>query len=528
MPARTVVLERLVKYNGEAPRRADPGRVHPAHRPGRAARHRRRGPRGRGLAARRRPRAGRRAGLHPHLPAAQLVPARLQHGRQPGRPAGHRGRPATCWSSRSASSRPTARWSGWPGGSSATPRRSPATPRRWSATSATSPSTRALRRRISEREKSLSPPGHRRAPGGRGRVAARAAPGRRDRRAGRAPRRARRRARPRAGRRRRDPRPLVLTEDRWAGRLSTADFPAPGRAAGPDAAAQTGRPPRPRGCAATSPPRCATPASGAPGRAAAPHPRRHRRRRRSWPRCAGRCARTPATAATTGRRTPAGPSATRRLERETEQLRQKVRATTHSLARAFDRIRALLAERGYLADADGETSSPTTAERLARLWGESDLLAAECLRHGVWDGLEPAELAAVVSALVYESRRDDGPVPRVPPGAVTDALAATVAHLGGAGGRRAAAPLERTREPDLGFAWPVHRWARGESLARGADRGRAERQRALGGRLRALVPPGARPARPDRRGHGTLDAVRSGRRGRGGTGAAGVVAAGVV
>jgi ATP-dependent RNA helicase HelY len=25
--------------------------------------------------------------------------------------------------------------------------------------------------------------------------------------------------------------------------------------------------------------------------------------------------------------------------------------------------------------------------------------------------------------------------------------------------------LERTREPDLGFAWPVYRWARGESLA---------------------------------------------------------------
>jgi ATP-dependent RNA helicase HelY len=25
--------------------------------------------------------------------------------------------------------------------------------------------------------------------------------------------------------------------------------------------------------------------------------------------------------------------------------------------------------------------------------------------------------------------------------------------------------VDRTREPDLGFAWPVHRWARGQSLA---------------------------------------------------------------
>jgi ATP-dependent RNA helicase HelY len=26
--------------------------------------------------------------------------------------------------------------------------------------------------------------------------------------------------------------------------------------------------------------------------------------------------------------------------------------------------------------------------------------------------------------------------------------------------------LELTREPDLGFAWPMYRWARGESLAK--------------------------------------------------------------
>ena len=26
--------------------------------------------------------------------------------------------------------------------------------------------------------------------------------------------------------------------------------------------------------------------------------------------------------------------------------------------------------------------------------------------------------------------------------------------------------LDRTREPDAGFAWPVYRWARGESLER--------------------------------------------------------------
>jgi ATP-dependent RNA helicase HelY len=150
-----------------------------------------------------------------------------------------------------------------------------------------------------------------------------------------------------------------------------------------------------------------------------------------------------------------------RLEREIEQVRQKVRATTHSLARAFDRISALLGERGYL---EGETVT-SHGQRLARLWGESDLLTAECLRHGVWDELAPAELASVVSALVYESRRDIGPVPRVPSGSVAEALAKTVALWAEIEADERRHRVERTREPDLGFAWPMHRWARGESLA---------------------------------------------------------------
>ena len=64
----------------------------------------------------------------------------------------------------------------------------------------------------------------------------------------------------------------------------------------------------------------------------------------------------------------------------------------------FDSICDLLEERGYLA---GEETTPG-GRLLARIWSESDLVVAECLRAGVWDGLEPAELAAVVSTMVYE------------------------------------------------------------------------------------------------------------------------------
>ena len=257
-----------------------------------------------------------------------------------------------------------------------------------------------------------------------------------------------------------DPRPLVLTEDRWAGRLSTADFPVAVTALGrmrlpkrvdhrvPRVRRDLASALRETGIVAPVPGRRR---SGGGSAAEDPELATLQRALRAHP-CHG-CTDREAHARWAERHN--------RLERETEQLRQKVRATTHSLARAFDRIRALLAERGYL---DGESVTPD-GDRLARLWGESDLLTAECLRHGVWAGLAPADLAAVVSALVYESRRDVGPVPRVPAGAVSAALTATVGVWTGLEADERRHRVERTREPDLGFAWPMHRWARGESLA---------------------------------------------------------------
>src|SRR5690606_19517463 len=80
--------------------------------------------------------------------------------------------------------------------------------------------------------------------------------------------------------------------------------------------------------------------------------------------------------------------------------------------------------------------------------------------------LGPAELAAVVSSLVYESRREGLLAPQVPAGAVSEALDATWRLWTELEDDERRHKLERTREPDAGFAWPVFRWARGESLER--------------------------------------------------------------
>jgi ATP-dependent RNA helicase HelY len=253
-------------------------------------------------------------------------------------------------------------------------------------------------------------------------------------------------------------RPLVVTEDRWAGRLTAADFPSPVQVLGrlrlprrvehrvPGVRRDLASSLRNTGIVAPARSRRRAAAADDAELAAL------RRALRAHP-CHG-CDDREEHARWAERH--------ERLRRETEQLRQRVAATTHSLARAFDRIRALLTERGYLGPGDSVTAHGGT---LARLYSESDLLAAECLRAGAWRGLAPPELAAVVSALVFESRRDVASAPRVPSGAVTDALAHTVRLWAGLEEDERRHHLERTREPDLGFAWPVYRWARGESLA---------------------------------------------------------------
>jgi ATP-dependent RNA helicase HelY len=153
----------------------------------------------------------------------------------------------------------------------------------------------------------------------------------------------------------------------------------------------------------------------------------------------------------------------RKLARETAEKRQRVAATTHSLARQFDRIRALLIERAYLTE-DGERQVTERGEWLARIYSESDLLAAECLRQGAFSGLEPAELAAAVSTLVFETRREGSGAAPVPGGAVANAVAAVRRLWWELEADERRHKLSRTREPDAGFVWPVYRWARGESL----------------------------------------------------------------
>ncbi|MFI0818518.1 DEAD/DEAH box helicase [Streptomyces sp. NPDC021098] len=155
-----------------------------------------------------------------------------------------------------------------------------------------------------------------------------------------------------------------------------------------------------------------------------------------------------------------------RLLRDTRQLERRIEGRTNTIARTFDRICALLSELDYLRG-DEVTD---VGRRLARLYGELDLLASECLRDGVWEGLKPAELAACASALVYESRSaDDALPPKLPTGPAKEALGEMVRIWGRLDALEEEHKINQAegvgqREPDLGFAWAAYRWASGHGL----------------------------------------------------------------
>src|SRR6476646_5481733 len=160
-----------------------------------------------------------------------------------------------------------------------------------------------------------------------------------------------------------------------------------------------------------------------------------------------------------------------RLKRETVGLQRKVEGRTNSVARTFDRICTLLGEMGYLSDSGDIVTAQ--GENLRRLYTEKDLLAAECLRLGVWKRLDPAALASIVSALIHEPRRDEtDPSPRMPNEDVAEAVREMNRLWSVLEDRERELGLPLTGDPDAGMVWMMHRWASGrqlEEVLRGSD-----------------------------------------------------------
>ncbi|KAB1644159.1 DEAD/DEAH box helicase [Gulosibacter chungangensis] len=163
-----------------------------------------------------------------------------------------------------------------------------------------------------------------------------------------------------------------------------------------------------------------------------------------------------------------------KLQRDTEKLTTEISRRTGAVARTFDRLTDMLLELGYLKHGDVEDEVHTTAhgQRLKRIFGERDLLVAECIRRQVWLGLEPAALAAMACALTYEPRRDEEnpPVGHLPKGGFRESLEQTEAIWERLDGLEREHRVPRTNPLATGLVPAMFRWASGSPLERVLER----------------------------------------------------------
>jgi ATP-dependent RNA helicase HelY len=261
-----------------------------------------------------------------------------------------------------------------------------------------------------------------------------------------------------------DPRPLVLTEHRWAGRISSADYSGASDPLGSMTLPKRveHRNPRMRRDLASAL-RSASAGLDVPsakGKRSGPP-----KERDVDPELAGlryELNRHPAHGMAEREAKARLAERYLRIERDNEQIRQKIAAATNSLARTFDRIVVLLTERGFIDGNDGDPRVTDDGRLLARIYSESDLLIAECLRSGTWEGLDAAELAAVVSAVLYESRGDAPGAPdgtEVPTGKLRRGLNQTRRLWTELRADEQRHRIAHSREPEDGFVPVIYRWA---------------------------------------------------------------------
>jgi ATP-dependent RNA helicase HelY len=155
-----------------------------------------------------------------------------------------------------------------------------------------------------------------------------------------------------------------------------------------------------------------------------------------------------------------------RLERESARLGARMDSRSNTIANHFDRICLVLESLGYLTG-DGGSQVSESGRMLARIYAELDLVAAECIRAGVFAGLTHPQLAAVLASLVFETRRTDEAQrrPRMPDARSHAAMTEVRRIWHEVSLVERDAKLQRGPEPDIGFGESAYGWAAGRDLA---------------------------------------------------------------
>lgn len=152
------------------------------------------------------------------------------------------------------------------------------------------------------------------------------------------------------------------------------------------------------------------------------------------------------------------------LKRKSDNLKQQIRTKTGALVKTFARIIDSLLELEYLEEHEGDLVLTDRGAVLKHIYSERDLLVAECLRHGIWEGLDAPGLAAIMSCIVYEPRGEASYSPRLPKQGFSEVYEQTVQLWHELEQLAQFHRLPTTDTPSAEFALPSNRWAKGHSL----------------------------------------------------------------
>jgi len=155
-----------------------------------------------------------------------------------------------------------------------------------------------------------------------------------------------------------------------------------------------------------------------------------------------------------------------KLRRETDGLIREIQGRTNTIAKTFDRVCDLLSSYGYLETSEsGKVTINADGQKLRRIYGEKDLLISQSLRQGAFGDLDAAEVAALASVLVYQAKREErGLRPRMPSVSLETAVDIVVREWSILEDAEEENKLPLTGEPELGLIWPIFKWAKGRHL----------------------------------------------------------------
>jgi ATP-dependent RNA helicase HelY len=151
---------------------------------------------------------------------------------------------------------------------------------------------------------------------------------------------------------------------------------------------------------------------------------------------------------------------------QVDALRSSIHRATGSLVRQLHRILAVLERLGYVEPDDDRGPGPTDEGlRLAGIYSEVDLLVAEAVRRGLLDDLDPAELAGIAGLFLYEPRGGDPTEdPELPTVALEEAVEDVLDLADELRAVERDAGVRPLRDLDAGFVAAAWRWASGEDL----------------------------------------------------------------